>query len=148
MLREQRQFFFESVKTGFTFTTNETKINIKDNCLDEHPNARKIINKNWKKIKEQAMKKIDSLIDTWYKEEENGKPSYRYGINKASKAMKYAVLDEVEIKMSGSNISCTIFYNSNHKGKDYSKFFDGHSFIISFDVDLEKEEVKNIECNL
>ena len=94
------------------------------------------------------MKKIDSLIDTWYKEEENGKPSYRYGINKASKAMKYAVLDEVEIRMSGSNIACTIFYNSNHKGRDYNKFFEGHSFIISFDCDLEKEEVKNIECNL
>ena len=34
------------------------------------------------------------------------------------------------------------------KGKDYTKFFEGHSFIISFDVDLKKEKIKNIECGL
>ena len=148
MLREQRQYMLESVKTNFVFTNRETKIEIKDNCLDEHQNAKKIINKNWKIIKEKAMEKIESLIDSWYKEEKNGKVSYRYGINKASKAIKYAVLDYVRISMIGSDIRCTIFYNSNHKGKDYTKFFDGHSFIISFDVDLKKEKIKNIECGL
>ena len=84
MLSEQRQYMLESVKTNFVFTNRETKIEIKDNCLDEHQNAKKIINKNWKIIKEKAMEKIDSLIDSWYKEEKNGKVSYRYGINKAS----------------------------------------------------------------
>lgn len=126
----------------FKFANSETRIDT-EVSEEEFNKIVPVVNKNWSKIKEERDKYIDHIIPYWYKDGDK----WEYGVNTASKALKFAVLDVINTHKYSNKYVVSIWYNSLRGHKDAGKFFGDHCFIIYVEI-TDDFQIKDIDCEL